>query len=123
MYSFRLYFYLISPIHVIKKVRIKSTMPIIFSLQFICPKCPKTFKMKKYLDNHLRIHLNLQPYRCKFCDRRFNDKSDMNWHELTHTGNYKHFCQYCQKGFAKPRLVLIHERQCKNKTHQPMDSD
>lgn len=89
--------------------------------EFSCPHCPKKFKLQKYLDSHVRVHLNTQPYRCRYCDKKFNGWSDRRWHEMSHTGNYKHFCSYCKKGFTKPRLVRLHEKQCKQKRN--IDSD
>ena len=40
--------------------------------QFVCPipSCRKRFKEKRYLKQHVKIHVDMKPYRCNVCDYR-----------------------------------------------------
>ena len=36
---------------------------------FSCPVCNKGFNFKKYLDEHLKIHLDDLPQKCSYCNK------------------------------------------------------
>ena len=44
---------------------------------FKCPDCPKTFKVRRHLQVHYRIHSGVRPYECKECGLTFNQQGPL----------------------------------------------
>jgi len=42
-----------------------------------CPYCPKSFKRKDHLKEHVRLHTGEKPYPCQHCDKAFVQKHQL----------------------------------------------
>ncbi|ENN75393.1 hypothetical protein D910_09854, partial [Dendroctonus ponderosae] len=104
--------------------------------EFVCCHCPKVFKDKQRLDNHIRVHTNERPYvchicakgfktwihrkthlnihlgikkwTCKYCSKSFTNSSTLKGHEMIHTGERPHNCPECKKGFITISAMKKH---------------
>ncbi|KAL1491523.1 hypothetical protein ABEB36_012107 [Hypothenemus hampei] len=104
--------------------------------EFQCSYCPKVFKDKQRLDNHVRVHTNERPYKChicskgfktwihrkthlnihlgikkwtcKYCSKSFTNSSTLKGHEMIHTGERPHHCPECRKGFITSSAMKKH---------------
>ena len=51
-----------------------------------CDICWRSFKEKRYLDQHRRTHTGEKPFKCEFCSKCFTQKTHLNTHRRIHTG-------------------------------------
>ena len=72
--------------------------------------CNKSYKHKRNLTSHKRIHTNERPFKCSKCDASFKQKSSLHTHLNLHTGLRKYKCNLCGKSF-KQNSVLYHHRK------------
>ena len=50
-----------------------------------CEQCPKTFMVKYYLKNHVRmVHDKIRPHKCDICQQEFGYKRDLVSHKKSH---------------------------------------
>ncbi|CAG9759470.1 unnamed protein product [Ceutorhynchus assimilis] len=105
--------------------------------EFVCSYCPKVFKDKQRLDNHVRVHTNERPYKChicskgfktwihrkthlnihlgikkwvcKYCSKAFTNSCTLKGHEMLHTGERPHHCPECEKGFITTSAMKKHQ--------------
>ena len=56
----------------------------VFTKQFVCNLCEKSFGFKSKLVEHIRIHTGEKPFECSFCSKRFSLKHNLKAHVLTH---------------------------------------
>lgn len=49
-----------------------------------CPRCPKQFVIKEYLDRHMAVHAFEKRYQCKPCKRNFSGEENFLQHALQH---------------------------------------
>ena len=104
-----------------------------------CPECPKIWKTKPQLQNHMRdthvkklceycgimisvkrLHRHIQQahvnpeerrFRCDICGKGFTERIRLKDHINTHTGDRPYLCNYCGKGFANQANQVAHIRQ------------
>ncbi|XP_076251359.1 uncharacterized protein LOC143190724 isoform X3 [Rhynchophorus ferrugineus] len=77
--------------------------------EFECSYCPKAYKIKQRLDNHLRVHTNERPYKCQFCQKAFKTWIHRKTHLNVHLGIKKWQCRFCQKAFTYSSTLKAHE--------------
>ena len=80
---------------------------------FSCENCPKTFKTKRTLVNHMKLHYapNLQ---CSFCDKKCRTNSSLRSHVRIHTGEKPHACKLCGENFN--HLISLKTHMAKKHT-------
>uniref|UniRef100_A0A1A9UUX2 C2H2-type domain-containing protein n=1 Tax=Glossina austeni TaxID=7395 RepID=A0A1A9UUX2_GLOAU len=78
--------------------------------EYACPQCPKVFKKKWDLKQHLHIHEGMKPYQCEHCLVSFASKSNLISHVKRHNEERSFECHYCTRSFASTNERDIHER-------------
>ncbi|XP_039621127.1 zinc finger protein 567-like [Polypterus senegalus] len=77
---------------------------------FSCLECGKNFKLKKYLQNHQKIHNEEKPYSCIECGRAFRQLINLKTHQRIHTGERPYSCGECGKAFNQLPALKTHQR-------------
>lgn len=78
---------------------------------FQCGICCKTFKTKKYLKCHLKIHTGNKAFKCKMCDRSFLRSAQLRMHENIHNvDKQKFYCEICGQGYSSKSYLKAHLR-------------
>lgn len=57
-----------------------------------CPKCDKKFKHENLLNEHIKVHTELNLYQCSICRLQFPSGSDLVQHLKCHTGDKPFQC-------------------------------
>lgn len=85
---------------------------------FECEICGKRLKQKRSYTNHMQLHSNSRPYKCRYCPKTFASHNlSSKSHELTHTGEKPYACDDCPQRFsysnslARHRLTHLQEKQ------------
>ncbi|XP_055600238.1 zinc finger protein 836-like [Uranotaenia lowii] len=75
-----------------------------------CDICDKRFSTSGHLKDHMKIHSNEKPEKCKFCGASFRQKQQLKVHLYQHLGKpFK--CQFCTQEFGiKCRMVAHLEK-------------
>ncbi|KDR15514.1 hypothetical protein L798_10580, partial [Zootermopsis nevadensis] len=79
-------------------------------LPYQCTHCSKSFARKFTLRDHVNLHLGIKPYSCTLCEKAFARKISLNVHIKTHTATKVFKCEICQKSFTKKVHVADHLR-------------
>ncbi|ODM90341.1 putative zinc finger protein [Orchesella cincta] len=67
---------------------------------FPCDMCAKSFAKRRYLNAHIRSHLNEKPYQCSICKIRYRSPKSVN-HCMDRHNNIQRFkCNDCPKSFT-----------------------
>lgn len=80
------------------------------NLPYQCTHCSKSFARKFTLRDHVNLHLGIKPYSCTLCEKAFARKISLNVHIKTHTASKIFKCEICQKSFTKKVHVADHLR-------------
>jgi len=70
--------------------------------------CIKHFNRRDSLVRHLRVHVNVRPFKCERCDQRFLRSDHLRVHMLRHTGEQPFACIICGQTFARKDLRNRH---------------
>lgn len=82
-----------------------------------CEPCDKTFKGKRYLQEHLEnVHGSIEerPYKCEKCDRYFAKESLLKTHISNHR---KVHCSQCNQEFPNSRFLNEHLKTAHGNAH------
>lgn len=75
-----------------------------------CPQCPKTFKLKYNLKEHMLVHSEEKPFVCDICNTGFKRKSNLLTHRANH-GGITQDCSYCNKTYKSKESLRLHIRK------------
>ncbi|XP_065570992.1 gastrula zinc finger protein XlCGF48.2-like isoform X1 [Artemia franciscana] len=79
--------------------------------QYLCPSCMSGFNDSDDLENHMKDHNEMLPYKCDECGLRFTWKHTLKRHILRHLNppkvNYLQ-CNNCNKSFLKKKKFEDH---------------
>lgn len=89
---------------VMKHIRCSHTNPRPIS----CPKCPKRFRSKFDLTEHMNVHKGVKPYQCADCDQSYHHKVSLQMHVKSHMPPQNLACEYCGKIFPYRTRLLSH---------------
>ena len=79
--------------------------------QHTCPECRKSFPTRAVLQNHLRSHSHVKPFKCDGCLKDFKSKHSLNEHVLLkHKGEKVFGCSICGEQFSSKHMRAVHER-------------
>merc|ERR1712079_960223 len=79
-----------------------------FTQIYACTFCPKTFKDKHKLKQHLDMHNNIKSYKCPECDHTTTWKHNLSRHMKIHTGEKPYTCDVCNKSFRQSTHLKKH---------------
>ena len=72
-----------------------------------CKVCKEVFVSLK---QHMRVHMDKQPYYCTLCKREFLELTNLKQHLSTHTGDKPFVCDECGREFAQASNLKAHMR-------------
>ena len=65
------------------------------SAKFTCRFCTKTYKHKRTLTAHEKVHLSEQNFVCQLCNKTFMHNKSLLRHKKAHSQEQKFSCQVC----------------------------
>ena len=81
--------------------------------RYICLKCNKKFKKKKYLKIHVKSqHKECNTYTCDKCKLKFKTRRKLNSHEKSAHPIVKVKCSICQREFKNKSTLYVHKNKC-----------
>ncbi|XP_037803661.1 zinc finger protein 84-like [Penaeus monodon] len=76
-----------------------------------CSVCHKTFRLQRYLVDHMRLHTGRGTHQCKHCDKKFLRLSHLKLHMEMHDNSHKsHSCIHCNKKYMRKQDLMQHIR-------------
>jgi len=69
--------------------------------EYTCAQCSKAFRLVAQLNRHLRTKHNSQTYPCQYCEKKFKEKIYCRHHEELHDEDKDYFCSFCPLRFLK----------------------
>ncbi|XP_064540527.1 zinc finger protein 84-like [Drosophila montana] len=76
--------------------------------QFMCPHCPKTYKLSWNLRIHLLTHEGKTAFKCPHCRKYFLEKAKLDEHTRYHIGRRAFKCPHCLKIYTNPSFFKDH---------------
>lgn len=89
---------------VMKHIRCSHTNP----RPILCSKCPKRFRSKFDLAEHMNVHRGIKPYQCADCEQSYHHKVSLQMHVKSHMPPQNLACEYCGKVFPYRTRLLSH---------------
>uniref|UniRef100_A0ABD2WH43 Protein krueppel n=1 Tax=Trichogramma kaykai TaxID=54128 RepID=A0ABD2WH43_9HYME len=89
---------------VMKHIRCSHTNP----RPILCSKCPKRFRSKFDLTEHMNVHKGIRPYQCADCDQSYHHKVSLQMHIKSHLPPQNLACEFCGKIFPYRTRLLSH---------------
>lgn len=80
--------------------------------RLVCYECGKKFSTKPLRDAHMKLHSNesLANLDCNVCKKTFKNKKELRTHERVHTGELIVSCDECGESFANKYTLEYHKR-------------
>ncbi|XP_049585009.1 zinc finger protein 142 [Syngnathus scovelli] len=75
---------------------------------YICHNCPRRFKMRSHLEEHLRLHDPDPGLQCPTCLRFFTSRSKLRLHRLREAGTKTHHCHLCDYSAVEANAIRRH---------------
>ena len=79
-------------------------------LRFCCSHCSKRFAQSSHLQQHIRVHTGVRPFKCRFCSKSFAQSTHLQQHIKMHTGDKPFRCNFCDKHFSQLSHLQKHIR-------------
>ena len=80
------------------------------SAEFTCRFCTKTFRHKRTLTAHEKVHSQVQKFVCQVCNMTFMHNKSLIRHKKAHSQAQNFACQACNKIFRQKYNLQAHER-------------
>ncbi|XP_034836902.1 zinc finger protein 383-like [Maniola hyperantus] len=95
----------------IKPIKYKMLTETDGSVIYKCERCYKKYKLKKYIDRHIKSHIERRPFLCKLCGKTYQTASIIVAHGKMHSGQM-YMCAYqCGYRSVHKHVVMDHEKR------------
>ncbi|XP_045779721.1 gastrula zinc finger protein XlCGF26.1-like isoform X2 [Maniola jurtina] len=94
-----------------KPVKYKILTETDGSITFKCERCYKRYRLKKFIDRHIKTHSERRPFLCKLCGKTYQTASIIVAHGKMHSGQM-YVCAYqCGYTSVHKHVVMDHEKR------------
>lgn len=92
-------------------------MLIISGQLYACTMCAYKSNDKAILDDHLKKHVKVKPFKCRICSQRFESREEASVHAKTHCPDYFK-CGSCSISYASKEQLMKHFETHKSQQQQ-----